>query len=123
MPNRTYFSNLILNVQHICAIKNINRPFTFLRKNGFTHNTATQLINNNVKEINIAHIEKLCLIFNCTPNDLFDYKPTQPLENIKNTPLTSIIKTQQPVNFNELISTLPLDKIKEIEEEIKKRKL
>ena len=123
MANRSYTSNLILNIAHICAVKNIDRPFTFLRKNGFTHNTATQLINNEVKAINLAHIEKLCLIFNCTPNDLFDYKPTQPVEQLKNNPLTAIIKNQQPVNFNELVRSLPLDKLKEIEEEIRKRKL
>ena len=123
MANRSYTSNLILNIAYICTVKNIDRPFTFLRKNGFTHNIATQLINNKIKAINLAHIEKLCLIFNCTPNDLFDYKPTQPVEQLKNNPLTSIIKNQQPVNFNELVRSLPLDKLKEIEEEIRKRKL
>jgi len=120
MANRSYTSTLILNIQHVCAIRNIDRPFTFLRKNGFTHNTATQLANNQVIAINIAHIEKLCLIFNCTPNDLFDYKPNQPVE--KNNPLTPLIKNTQPVNFNDLVRNLPLDKLKEIEEEIRKRK-
>jgi DNA-binding Xre family transcriptional regulator len=122
MANRSYTSNLILNIQHICAVKNIERPFTFLRKQGFTHGIATRLLNNKITEINLAHIEKLCLIFNCTPNELFDYKPTQPVEQIKNNPLTAIIKSQQPVNFNELVRSLPLDKLKEIEEEIRKRK-
>ena len=122
MANRSYTSNLILNIKHICAVKNIERPFTFLRKNGFTHNIASTLVSNETIVINLAHIEKLCLILNCTPNDLFDYKPTQPNEQIKNNPLTALIKTQQPVNFNELVRNMPLDKLKEIEEEIRKRK-
>ncbi len=123
MANRSYPTNLVLNIQHICAVKNIDRPFTFLRKAGFTHNTASMLANNQITSINLAHIERLCIIFNCTPNDLFDYKITQPVEQLKGNPLTAIIKNQQPVNFNELVRNLPLDKLKEIEEEIKKRKL
>ncbi len=123
MANRTYTSNLFINVSHLCALKNIDRPFTFLRSHGFTHNTATQLVNNEIKEINLAYIEKLCIIFNCTPNDLFDYKNTQPLGDNTHNPLIALIKTQVPVNFNELVRNLPLDKLKEIEEEIRKRKL
>ncbi len=122
MANRSYTSNLFINIGHLCALKNIDRPLTFLRSHGFTHNTATQLISNQVKEINLAYIEKLCIIFNCTPNDLFDYKPTQPLGDNNHNPLTTLIKTQVPVNFNELVRNLPLDKLKEIEEEIRKRK-
>lgn len=122
MANRSYTSNLFLNIEHVCAVRNIHQPFTFLRKHGFTHNTASQLVNNEVKEINLAYIEKLCLIFNCTPNDLFDYSPPKEAAQIKNNPLTAIIKTQKPVNFNELLRDMPLDQLKEIEEEIRKRK-
>jgi len=122
MANRSYTSNLFLNIEHVCAIRNIHQPFTFLRKHGFTHNTASQLANNEVKQINIAYIEKLCLIFNCTPNDLFDYSTPTDIQQTKNNPLIAIVKTQQPVNFNELVRDMPLDKLKEIEEEIRKRK-
>lgn len=122
MANRSYTSNLFLNIEHVCAVRNIERPFTFLRNHGFTHNTASQLVNNEVKEINLAYIEKLCLIFNCTPNDLFDYKLPFDASQRNNNPLTAIIKTRKPVNFNELLRDMPLDKLKEIEEEIRKRK-
>ncbi len=122
MANRSYTSNLFLNIEHVCAVRNIDRPFTFLRKHGFTHNTASQLVNNEVKEINLAYIEKLCLIFNCTPNDLFDYSPSKDAAQTNNNPLIAIIKTRKPVNFNELLRDMPLDQLKEIEEEIRKRK-
>lgn len=122
MANRSYKTNLTLNIKHICALRNIDRPFTFLRQHGFTHNTATMLAQNEVKVINLAHIEKLCVIFNCTPNDLIDYTPAKPADQLKNDPLTPLIKNQKPVNLNELVRNMPLDKIKEIEEEIRKRK-
>lgn len=122
MANRSYTSNLFLNVKHLCAVRNIPNPYTYLYKNGFTQGIASRLATNNIIEVNVAHIEKLCILFNCTPNDLFDYKPTQPVEQLKNNPLVPLMKTQKPVNFNELLRTMPIDKLKEIEEEIRKRK-
>lgn len=122
MSNRTYTSNLVLNIQRIAAIRNIDRPFSFLRKNGFTHNTATMLAQNKIKVINLAHIEKLCLVFSCLPSDLFEWKPSQPAEQLKGIPLAQIIRTQQPIDFKALLSNMPMDKLKEIEEEIRKRK-
>ncbi len=54
LPKMANPSNPFLNIEHACAVRNIDRPFTFLRKHGFTHNTASQLVNNEVKEINLA---------------------------------------------------------------------
>ncbi|GHN01160.1 hypothetical protein WSM22_26490 [Cytophagales bacterium WSM2-2] len=62
---------LKLNVNRILEIKGIENPGSFLMKNGFSRHTAYRLLNNSVRIINYGNLEKLCLLLNCTTNDLF----------------------------------------------------
>ena len=65
---------LSLNIRRMLSDRQIERPHLYLRKLGISAHTATNLLEDNFSFINIAHIEKLCIAFKCTPSDLFVYK-------------------------------------------------
>ncbi len=39
---------------------------------GMSYQNFSKMVNNETKSIRYENIETLCLLFNCTPNDLFD---------------------------------------------------
>ena len=45
------------------------------RKTGLTATTISNLYNDKVKRLDFDTLEKLCKLFNCQPNDLFEYIP------------------------------------------------
>jgi len=67
---------ITLNIPRIATLKGVQRPYTFLVKNGFTPQTAKDLIAGRVRRLDFAHLEKLCRLFRCEPYDLYDYAPT-----------------------------------------------
>jgi DNA-binding Xre family transcriptional regulator len=113
---------LYLNVTEICKTRQIERPYSFLVKAGISPHTANDIVNGYSRAIRLDHIEKLCEILHCEPNDLLVFKPgstnivpeTHPLNKLKATPTT--------FDWSETIKTLPLDKLKEVAEFINKPK-
>ena len=45
------------------------------RKTGLTTSTISNLYNDNVKRLDFDTLEKLCKLFNCQTNELFEYIP------------------------------------------------
>lgn len=39
---------------------------------GMSYQNFSKMVNNETRSIRYENIETLCLLFNCTPNDLFD---------------------------------------------------
>jgi len=48
-----------------------------LRKIGMPTSAAYKLSANKVKVIKLDHLEYICTVFDCTPNDLLNYQPDQ----------------------------------------------
>jgi len=106
---------LKLNFLRICAIRGIGNPYTLLVKNGFSHFSASSLVNDKIKSIKADQLYKLCVVLNCTPNDLFEYVPKK---NLPGHPLNGLIKEPLPFNYLETIRKMPLEDLKKIEEVI-----
>ncbi len=47
--------------------------YALYKQLGMSYQNFNRMINNETKSIRYEMIETLCLIFNCEPNDLFDY--------------------------------------------------
>jgi DNA-binding Xre family transcriptional regulator len=60
---------LKLNCDNVFKLRNINNPFTFLRKNGFSHAIAQKLTSKNPEYIKMRDLYQLCKVLYCTPND------------------------------------------------------
>ena len=45
---------------------------------GMSYQNFSKMVNNQTKSIRYENIETLCLLFSCTPNDLFEFDSDRP---------------------------------------------
>ena len=83
------------NFDRIFKARGIERPFSFLRKSGFSDNFATRVKNNRVARLELKYIEKLCLVLKCTPNDLMEWDPDDNNKIDPSHPLNQIKKSNK----------------------------
>jgi len=106
---------LKLNIRRVFALRGIGNPFTQLVKLGISRPTATNLLNNTVRSINDAHLEKICEFLNCTPDDLYEWTPSATTHNTDTHPLKALRREDNSSRYNALLRTIPLDRIADAE--------
>jgi DNA-binding Xre family transcriptional regulator len=106
---------LTLDLKPLFAARGIEKPYSFLVKNGFTHNKAQGLLSGNVKVMNISYMEKLCNLLWCTPNDLFYWQPQQNIAVTEDHPLFPLTKRPAAkMNLSSVLKRVPLHKLEEL---------
>jgi DNA-binding Xre family transcriptional regulator len=110
---------LQLNLQRVLKARGIETPYKFLVQSGFVPFTAHKYKNGKVEHMRLDHIEKLCTLLNCTPNDIFEWQPDTLLDDRANHPLQKIRKRDKKLEINKILSRLSLEKLEEIEQMLK----
>lgn len=59
-----------LNIIRLLKRKNKSKYWLY-KQLGMSHNNFNRMINNQTKSIRFENIKNLCIILECTPNDLF----------------------------------------------------
>jgi hypothetical protein len=114
---------LRFNVMRVMNLRGIHKPWVFLVKNGFIRSTANNFYNGNVREIKVEHIEKLCLLLNCTPSDLFEWQADADSPYLaENQALNSLVREKSAPTIAEIVKDLPIEKMEEIGELLKQMK-
>ena len=67
---RTYLM-IKLRVKELLGENNKTKYWLY-KQMGMSYQNFSKMINNETKSIRYENIETLCLIFNCTPNELFE---------------------------------------------------
>ena len=111
---------LTFNFNRIFKARGIDKPFSYLVKVGYSDNFATRIVNNRIKRLDLAEIEKLCELLQCTPNDLLEWIPSNKDKSNDKHPLISIRRSDKVVQLTQILNSIPLDKLNEIESVIKK---
>lgn len=112
-----YWFMLILNLKPIFTARGIDKPYAFLTKNGFTHNTAKSLVAGKSPTINIRYMERLCELLWCEPNDLFLWQPAENTRIPDGHPLLPLLRTQETVlNIKHMLARVPLKKLNGLSE-------
>lgn len=81
-----------MNISYLLTLRGIKKPYSFLLKNGFSNHKIYKLLRDEGKSIQYKDIEHLCVIFNCTPNDIFEWKAGGNLNVPENSPLKKLIR-------------------------------
>ena len=110
---------LTYNFKRVFRARAIDKPFSFLKRNGFSDNFATKISNNRSKRINLSELERLCLILKCAPNDFFQWDQDETCEIEESHPLNELKKTKDESDLMTTLNSLPLGKMKEINNLIK----
>ena len=114
---------LKFNVKRILALRGIEKRPAFLVKHGFTYQLATKFLHYDSPTVKVAHIERLCVALNCTPNDLFEWKADANTVLPETHSLNALQKAEKTLNLQQLVKDIPSDKLALIEklfEELKK---
>ncbi len=106
---------LQLNLKRIFKARGIEQPYKFLAQNGFVPFTAHKYKNGKVEHMRLDHIEKLCTVLNCTPNDIFEWSPDDLLDDRADHPLQKIRTREKKIEITKLLSKMSLEKLEEIE--------
>ncbi len=104
---------LYFNPKRVFALRGIPNPLTYLMKNGFGRGTANNLLNFNNRSVKFEHLERLCVLLRCTPNDLYDWKPGKDLVAGDDHPLNALKRTASKTPL-EFMKELPLEKLDEM---------
>lgn len=106
---------LVLNLQPIFSARGIEKPYSFLVKNGFTPHTAHYLLSSQTRQIKLDHIEQLCQILICEPNDLLLWIPEKDSIIQANHPLNILRhNNSQAGNLKQTLSNIPYNQLKQI---------
>lgn len=62
---------LKVNIRQIAESRGINNPYQLQKKVNLSPSNAAKLFKNNIVQISVITLGKLCDNLNCTPNDLF----------------------------------------------------
>lgn len=86
---------------------------------GYSTGYATRLSRNEINQISLEYLERFCRDFNCTPNDIFDFRPNKNDNLPPDHALHSLTKKELTNEINEIINALPAEKIQQIHDIIK----
>ena len=106
---------MIFNPGRMFALRGIEKPYSFLVKNGFGSTTASDLINIRKPLVRTEYLERLCILLNCTPNDLYEWKPDAKTTIAENHPLRTLQKTEVPP-MSEIIKDIPVEKLAQVQD-------
>lgn len=104
-----------LNLERIFKARGIEQPYRYLVQNGFVPFTAHKYKNNKVEQIRLDHIEKLCVLLHCTPNDIFEWGPNDLLDDHANHPLQKIRRREKKIEIGKMLSKMTIEKLEEVE--------
>ncbi|MEQ8364384.1 MAG: helix-turn-helix transcriptional regulator [Cyclobacteriaceae bacterium] len=104
---------IILNLAHIMKLRGIAVPYSFMKRLGMSHNVASRLSKNQATNLNLKHVNSLCIALHCTPNDLLEYQPgTTPIDDKH--PLNTLKKDSSSLDSMEKLRKLPPEKLKQL---------
>lgn len=105
---------LIYNLQRVLALRGIDKPHAFLVKNGFAASTASNMLSFYPVVFKVKALEKLCIALNCTPNDLFEWRPSENSVIPENHSLKTLVK-EKASPIAEMVKDLPVEKLNRLE--------
>jgi len=112
---------LKVNLQRIFAGRAVAKPYTYLVQQGFSKNFATRLRAGKLQRVDLADIEKLCVLFQCTPNDLLEWVPSAAEKDVETQPLRDLIRMNSNVSVLAVLNSLPYSKLAEVEKLISEK--
>lgn len=105
---------LSLNLTPIFELRGIEKPYTFLVKAGLSPHSATTILNKRTRIFRLDHIELLCNVLVCEPNDLLEWTPNKGEKQAENKTLFKLKKQPIETTWHETISTMSFKELREM---------
>lgn len=86
---------LYLNFHYILENRGIQNPLRFLVTSGFNYHTANMLLHDSKNSVRFQDLEKLCLLLECTVDDLLAWNPSTTISKPENRPLSKLMNRKR----------------------------
>ncbi len=100
-----------LQVKERCKLRGIKAPLTVMMKAGISQKVANDYLTGKKKHLLLDHIETLCTLLRCTPNDLFAWTPANAAQDYPENSLQAIRQQALP-DLQKVISGLSLEEVR-----------
>jgi len=111
---------IALDLARLMESKEIQNPLQYLKQAGFSNHVANKLLTGKMARLNYSYLERLCLLFNCTPNELLYWKPGPGTKATEKIALSKLAGRQRKDNLVRKINQLPEEKIDQLREWVNK---
>ncbi len=111
-------SMLSFNLAPVFKARSISNPYTFLVKAGIARHTAHRILSNQVRVLRLDHIELICRVLVCEPNDILAYTPSVSHPLPEDHPLHSLRHTTPAPSVKETLSTIPFKQLQQLASQI-----
>jgi len=102
---------ITLQVKELYKLRGIKAPLAVMMKAGISQKVASDYLTGKKKHLLLAHIEILCTLLRCTPNDLFAWTPKNQALDYPENPLQAIRQKPMP-DLQHLIGAMSLDEVR-----------
>ncbi len=113
---------LRLVVSSVFKARGIENPYYFLVKLGLSPYTANNILYNGVTFLNLNHVELLCKVLMCEPNDLLVWTPDKNQFYPENHPLQKLKAKPVPIDVQQTLSAIPYKDLVEIGNQLRSLK-
>ncbi len=113
---------LKFNFKTVFAARGIQSPTGFLRKAGFSPNTASNIATGKLEKLNLKQLERLCILLNCTPHDLLVWEPDASVGEPGRFELSRLIGGKKVLSLQNELNALTLEKVGEVQRFIEEKK-
>ncbi len=100
-----------LQIKELSKLRGIKFPLAALTKAGISQQVSFEYLKGDKKNLSLKHIEKLCTLLRCTPNDLFAWTPENQAEDYPENPLQKIRQQTVP-DLQSIIGNLSLEEVR-----------
>lgn len=104
---------IYLDIKRVLSVRGIENHYKKLVDLGISPAKARNLLGKSAVRINFDHLEKICLLLNCTPNDLLVWRPNEAQANPEAQALIKL-KRDGSEDISKLMKSLPIEKFDEI---------
>lgn len=103
---------LYFNAMRVLELRGVERPYSYLRRNGFTHSMARSIFGGRVLQIRVEQIEQLCLLLNCVPSDLFEWRDGGDGKQIaENHAIHALTRGNSATHISRMVKDIPVEKL------------
>jgi DNA-binding Xre family transcriptional regulator len=79
-----------IRIKEMIKEKGMKFPYSAMLKAGISRGIANKYMKGEKEYILVDHVEKLCLLFRCMPNDLYEWVPDNAMQEEANHPLHAL---------------------------------
>ncbi|MBK6936125.1 MAG: helix-turn-helix transcriptional regulator [Chitinophagaceae bacterium] len=111
-------SMLSFNLAPVFKARSIDNPYTFLVKAGIARHTAHRILSRGARVFRLNHVELICRVLICEPNDILVYTPAASHPLPDDHPLHNLRHTGTTPNVKETLSTIPFKQLQQLASQI-----